>query len=92
VWYDQAEKGWIIASAVCFSACYVRGYKTAAWVVPLTVTAFCLGLFLGIDSAARGKFKLPVATVAQQIAPIYRDYCSADAAAERCQFLQSLMR
>jgi hypothetical protein len=74
MWYDEAENwiiyAWFAAIISAWVLSYARGYMTAAWVAPLTISAFCLGLYLGIENTAKGKFKLPVAVIAGQMGPI----------------------
>jgi len=33
--------------------------SVAAWVAPLTISAFCLGLFIGAENTTKGRFKVP---------------------------------
>jgi hypothetical protein len=77
VWYDEAENwigyAWIAAVILAWLLPYCQGYRTAAWVAPLTVTAFCFGLYLGIETTARGKFKLPIGVVTQQMEQIQKE-------------------
>jgi hypothetical protein len=49
-----------LASAIAvWLLCRACGFSVAAWVAPLTISAFCFGLFLGVESTAKGRFKLP---------------------------------
>lgn len=77
MWYDEAESwieyAWIAVVILAWLLPYSRGYRTASWVAPLTVTAFCLGLYLGIETTARGKFKLPIGVVTQQMQDIEKE-------------------
>ncbi len=97
MWYDQAEDwvvyAWLATTFVAWLVPYMRGNSTVAWVAPLTLTAFCLGLYLGIEITAKGKFKLPITVVARQMQPIWNDYCS-DRASEpaRCDLLHKLLK
>ena len=56
VWIGGA---WIVSAIGAWLVCRARGYAVAAWVAPLTISAFCLGLYLGIDNSAKGRFRLP---------------------------------
>jgi hypothetical protein len=56
VWIGGA---WIVAAIGAWLVCRARGYTVAAWVAPLTISALCLGLYLGIENSAKGRFKLP---------------------------------
>ena len=41
-------------------AAYGRGdYTVAAWVAPLAISAFCLGLFVGAENTTGGRFSVP---------------------------------
>ena len=61
MWHDVVWIGgaWIVAAIGAWIVCRARGYTVAAWVAPLTISAFCLGLYLGIENSAKGKFRLP---------------------------------
>ena len=37
----------------------VGGYTVAAWVAPLAISAFCLGLFVGAENTTGGRFRVP---------------------------------
>jgi hypothetical protein len=56
VWIGGA---WIVSAIGAWLVCRARGYAVAAWVAPLTISAFCLGLYLGIENSAKGRFRLP---------------------------------
>ncbi len=51
---------WIVAAVAAWLLCRLSGYTVAAWVAPLTISAFCLGLFVGAENTTNGRFKLPV--------------------------------
>jgi hypothetical protein len=96
-WYHEAENWisyvWIAASVGAWVLCYARGHRIAAWVAPLTISAFCLGLYLGIDKTAKGTFRLPTYVVAQQMGRVLEDYCcDEDASSEVCAELRDLMK
>ena len=97
MWYDEAEDWiffiWIAAAMLAWLLPYSRGLITAAWAAPLTITAFCLGLYLGIENTALGRFKLPVGVVARQWVGVWQDYCADKFTnPERCDFLRELLR
>jgi hypothetical protein len=50
---------WLSASVAAWLLCRWSGYTVAAWVAPLAITAFCLGLFLGAENTTRGRFRVP---------------------------------
>ena len=56
VWIGGAGLASVLGVWLLCRAC---GYTVAAWVAPLTISAFCLGLFLGVENTAKGRFKLP---------------------------------
>jgi hypothetical protein len=96
-WYDEAEDwisyAWLGATIGAWLLCYARGYKIAMWAAPLTISAFCLGLYLGIESTAKGSFRLPVSVVARQAGKDLEDYCgNGEASSERCAFYRDLMK
>ena len=98
MWYDEAQEWiiitWLAASIVTWFLCYRSGYKTAVWVVPLTITAFWLGLYLGIEATAKGTFNLPIGVVARQWSQIWNDYCGDidPNDIDRCNWLRDLMK
>jgi class 3 adenylate cyclase len=47
----------LIALVVAWLICRWRGYSAAAWA--FTISAFCLGLFVGAENTAHGRFKVP---------------------------------
>jgi hypothetical protein len=61
MWHDVVWIGgaWIVAAIGAWLVCRARGYTVAAWVAPLTISVFCLGLYLGIENSAKGRFRLP---------------------------------
>jgi hypothetical protein len=97
-WYDEAEDwigyAWLAAAIGAWALCYARGYRIAAWVAPLTISAFCLGLYIGVQTTAKGSFRLPVAVVAHQAGILWEDYCGGGEApsSERCMYLRDLMK
>ncbi len=50
----------IVAVAAAWLLCHLSGYTVAAWVAPLAITTFCLGLFVGAENTTNGRFRLPV--------------------------------
>jgi hypothetical protein len=53
--------GWGLAAAVAaWLLCRFSGYTVAAWVAPLAIGAFCLGLFVGAENTTHGRFRVPV--------------------------------
>ena len=50
---------WLVATVAVWLVCRWRGYTVAAWVAPLTVSAFCLGLFVGAHYTTKGRLRLP---------------------------------
>jgi|ERR1700733_2108142 hypothetical protein len=49
----------LIASVAAWLLCRLSGYTVAAWVAPLAISAFCLGLFVGAENTTRGRFRVP---------------------------------
>jgi hypothetical protein len=45
----------LVASVAAWLLCRLSGYTVAAWVAPLAISAFCLGLFVGAEKHDRGK-------------------------------------
>ena len=43
------------ASVSAWLLCRLSGYTVAAWVAPLAISVFCLGLFVGAENTTRGK-------------------------------------
>jgi hypothetical protein len=50
---------WLATTIAVWLLCRWRGYTVAAWVAPLTISAFCLGLFIGVENTTKGRFKVP---------------------------------
>ena len=48
---------WLVAIVLSWLICRWRGYNVAAWA--LTITAFCLGIFVGVENSTHGRFKVP---------------------------------
>ena len=46
-------------SVAAWLLCRLSGYTVAAWVAPLAISAFCLGLFVGAENTTRGRFRVP---------------------------------
>jgi hypothetical protein len=49
----------LVASVAAWLLCRLSGYTVAAWVAPLAIGTFCLGLFIGAENTARGRFRVP---------------------------------
>ena len=49
----------LVASVAAWLLCRLSGYTVAAWVAPLAISAFCLGLFVGAENTTRGRFRVP---------------------------------
>ena len=49
----------LIASVAAWLLCRLSGYTVAAWVAPLAISAFCLGLFVGAENTTGGRFRVP---------------------------------
>ena len=47
------------ASVAAWLLCRLTGCTVAAWVAPLAIGAFCLGLFVGAENTTRGRFRVP---------------------------------
>ena len=50
---------WLVASVGAWLLCRWTGYAVAAWVAPLAISAFCLGLFVGAENTTKGRFRIP---------------------------------
>jgi hypothetical protein len=48
----------LAASIAAWLLCRLSGYTIAAWVAPLAISAFCLGLFVGAENTTRGRFRV----------------------------------
>ena len=48
---------WVVALVFVWLICHWRGYNVAAWA--FTISAFCLGLFVGAENTTHGRFKVP---------------------------------
>ena len=49
----------LVASVAAWLLCRLSGYTVAAWVAPLAISAFCLGLFVGAENTTGGRFRVP---------------------------------
>jgi hypothetical protein len=52
----------LVASVAAWLLCRLSGYTIAAWVAPLAISAFCLGLFVGAENTTGGRFRVPYLT------------------------------
>ena len=50
---------WLVASVGSWLLCRWSGYTVAAWVAPLAISTFCLGLFVGAENTTGGRFRVP---------------------------------
>jgi hypothetical protein len=50
----------LAASVAAWLLCRLSGYTVAAWVAPLAIGAFCVGLFLGAENTTRGRIRVPL--------------------------------
>jgi hypothetical protein len=50
---------WLVASVAAWLLCRWSGYTVAAWVAPLAISTFCLGLFVGAENTTKGRFRMP---------------------------------
>jgi len=59
MWHNVVWIGgiWLAATIVAWVVCRWRGYSAAAWA--LTISAFCLGIFVGAENTRHGKFNVP---------------------------------
>ena len=62
MWHNVVWIGgmWVGSTIIAWPICRWRGYSVAAWA--LTITAFCLGLFVGAENSPKGNFKVPFLT------------------------------
>ena len=51
-WHNVSLIGsvWLFASVGAWLLCRWSGYSVAAWVAPLAISAFCLGLLVGAEN------------------------------------------
>ena len=49
----------LVASVAAWLICRLSGYTIAAWVAPLAIGTFCLGLFVGTENTTAGRFRVP---------------------------------
>ena len=49
----------LVASVAAWLLCRLSGYTVAAWVAPLAISTFCLGLFVGAENTTGGRFRVP---------------------------------
>jgi hypothetical protein len=61
MWHNVVLIGGVglVASVGAWLLCRLSGYTVAAWVAPLAITAFCLGLFVGAENTSRGRLACP---------------------------------
>jgi len=45
----------LVASVTAWLLCRLSGYAVAAWVAPLAISTFCLGLFVGAENTTWGE-------------------------------------
>jgi hypothetical protein len=59
MWHNLVWIGgiWLIALVFAWLICHWRGYNAAAWA--FTISAFCIGLFVGAENTTHGRFKVP---------------------------------
>jgi hypothetical protein len=50
----------LVASVAAWFICRLSGYTGAAWVAPLAIATFCLGLFVGVENTTKGRFRMPL--------------------------------
>jgi hypothetical protein len=50
---------WLVSSVAAWLLCRLSGYTVAAWVAPLAISTFCLGLFVGAENTTGGRFRVP---------------------------------
>ena len=50
----------LVAAVAAWLLCHLSGYSVAAWVAPLAIGMFCLGLYVGIESTVNGRFRVPL--------------------------------
>ena len=49
----------LVASVAAWLLCRLSGYTVAAWVAPLAIGTFCLGLFVGAENTTGGRIRVP---------------------------------
>ena len=49
----------LVSSVAAWLLCRLSGYTVAAWVAPLAISTFCLGLFVGVENTTGGRFRVP---------------------------------
>ena len=62
--YNAAWIGgaWLVATVFALAPrSLARLQHRGHWAAPLAITAFCLGLFLGVENSAKGQFRSPFA-------------------------------
>jgi hypothetical protein len=47
-----------VASVAAWLLCRLSGYTVAAWVAPLAIATFCLGLFVGTEYTTGGRLRV----------------------------------
>jgi hypothetical protein len=50
----------VVASVAAWLLCRWSGYTVAAWVAPLAIGTFCLGLFVAAENTTNGRFRVPL--------------------------------
>jgi len=50
----------LVAAVAAWLLCHLSGYSVAAWVAPLAIGMFCLGLYVGIKNTVNGRFRVPL--------------------------------
>jgi hypothetical protein len=59
MWHNIVWIGgiWLVAIVFAWLICHWRGYNAAAWT--LTISAFCLGIFVGAENTTKARFNVP---------------------------------
>jgi hypothetical protein len=50
----------LVAAVAAWLLCHLSGYSVAAWVAPLAIGTFCLGLYVGVENTVNGRFRVPL--------------------------------
>jgi hypothetical protein len=59
MWHNIVWIGgiWLVAIVFAWLICHWRGYSAAVWT--LTISAFCLGIFVGAENTTKSRLNVP---------------------------------
>jgi hypothetical protein len=62
MWHNAVSIGGFgtVVAVVAWLVCHWSGYTVAAWVAPLAIGTFCLGLYVGVENTVNGRLRVPL--------------------------------